>query len=199
MNTNLHPPQHTTRREALKAGAAIAVGVTAATYVQPTLRSIGIPSALAATSGSQGPSCGSCTIGLSFGTVNSQHVRSSNTTNFTGTGTITQRSDDTTCKVASAVLYLVSGSLAGGCGKYDPTTQPPIAQFVTTDNSGGGTPLTAGFPVPNPNGAKATFTVNVSARGNLVGKVVLALYVTVNDQCQHQSGFNFQTCIAVAC
>lgn len=40
----------TTRRDAVKVGAAIAVGVTAAAYVKPSLRSLGVPAALALSS-----------------------------------------------------------------------------------------------------------------------------------------------------
>ena len=185
----------TTRRVAVKAGAAIAVGVAAGGYVKPSLRSLGIPAALAA-SGSQVPGCGSCSIALSLGTVRCTYSSKSKMTTFTGSGTVTQNSDDTSCAVATVSLYIVTGSLSGGCANYNPSNQIPVASFSTT---GGTTPLVAGFAIPNPKGATATFTLKVSAAGDLTGKVSLALYATVNDQCQHKAGFNFQTCTTVQC
>lgn len=57
--------RRTTRRDAVKAGAAVAVGVAAAGYVKPTLRGLGVPVALA-TSGAlppPGPETAACTPG----------------------------------------------------------------------------------------------------------------------------------------
>jgi hypothetical protein len=185
----VRPATVATRREIVKASAAVAGGIAAVAYVKPNLTSFGLPTALAASSGSPPPGgITSCSPNINIGnkcTLSGGIV--------SGTFTLTVNDGNGTCPVSAVNLVLYEGS-GGGC--------PPTGKVANSVglNTGGSNPLVAGSSSlcsPCNNIGPYTFSIPINGSKATSFTIYLAFQLA-NQGPAHDSNFWFHACVGTS-